>query len=99
MVHPVVEGFWAELMDNLCALDRKDAPALRRPSGLRGAQELGGLANVARGHPQDGAVATGASTDGVDSRHVDLRLGKLPVQLGRRPHAVLATHKEGGLGA
>src|SRR5262249_57207495 len=68
-------------------------------SGRRGGRELGGLASVERGHPQDGGVATGASRDGVDSRHVDLRLGKLPVQLGRRPHAVLATHKEGGLGA
>src|SRR5712692_2039260 len=71
---------------------RAGAPALRRPSGLRGAEELGGLVHVARGHPQDGPVAAGASADGVDGRHVDLRLGELPVQLGHRTHALLATH-------
>ena len=75
------------------------APVLHHLSALRGAEELGGLAYVARGHPQDGPVAAGARADGVDGRHVDLRLGELPVQLGHRAHALLATHKEGALGA
>src|SRR5712692_4319247 len=78
---------------------RAGGPALRRPSALRGAEELGGLAHVARGHPQDGPVAAGARADGVDGRHVDLRLGELPVQLGHRTHALLATHQDGALGA
>src|SRR5882672_425881 len=78
---------------------RAGAPALRRPSALLGAEELGGLAHVARGHPQDGPVTAGASADGVDGRHVDLRLGELPVQLGHRTDALLATHQDGTLGA